>query len=238
MKGQSGFTLAELLVVCVLLAIMSGILYGTINGILRGRALIESERDTARTAQYVLERMTRELGCRVPMPLSAREQESTRNSSFYFAGAMFEGIDRKTGLADGDQLRFIGLNTGQMFFNTVPNYGLVEIEYRLEEPEAKTTSLKGKTDSAGLVLVREEMPADLRNQDIIKQRKVAFPIAEDVVGLNFRYRKEGKWLSEWKEQASRLPEAVEVTLRLKGADERVDTYRTAVALSRNIRSQH
>ena len=232
--GEQGFTLIELLVVSVLLAVMSAILYGTLNGIIRGNTMVENERDTARVAQYVLERMTRELSSRVQLQLSVIQQNSadSRNP----VPSVFEGGSEQAAGGDRGYVRFVCLNGAQAFYNAIPNYGLVEIGYHLEDSANKTFGSISRPGSEGRhVLVRVEVPADVQNKDIIKKKTLAFPLAEDVASLRFRFMKDGKWLSEWKNQSAQLPQAVEITLKLVTPERKTETYRTAVSLNRALK---
>ena len=242
---ESGFTLVELLVVCVLLGLLAAILYGTITGILQGRAIIESERQTQQIAQYVFERMGRELAGRSLTGLSepSDKQQSTTQQTSPFAGlgqqtggsgrSYFVGSNAKESSSDRDRMRFVSANGSQQLFGKLPNYGLVELDYRLEEPEDRTE--QPKDGFPNLLLVRGEVPAEVTDKDVVEKRSATLVLADDVVSLNFRYMKDGKWQDEWAEQFTRLPEAVEVTLRLRASEDHIETYRTAFGVSRPVR---
>ena len=123
------------------------------------------------------------------------------------------------------------------------NHGPVEILYQLkvgsdiEGAEEERMTKQGFADgSTPLTLVREEYPAAVTEKEILKQRHFVTPIAEGILSLNFRFQKEGKWLEQWRDQSPPLPEAVEITIGLKGEDDKVEYYRTAVAISPSGRS--
>ncbi len=235
---EKGFSLVELLMVTMLLAVMTSILYGTLTGIIRGKNLIEEQKSTTRVAQYVLGRMVRELSGRVREPLSdyvdeenAEEEsiEATEENPAGTKGAEYlRGENGKKGQYDSDKLRFVSSRAGQAYYGSLSNYGMVEVEYSLQDdPQSDKISLN---DEKSLVLVRVEQPAGVKNTDIIKERIVRFPISENIVSLNFRYRKNGAWEDSWSEAQSILPEAVEISIKLKTDGGRVETYKTAVAL--------
>ncbi len=233
---ETGFTLVELLVVSLMLALLSGILYGTISGILRGRSIILGEESTARSAQYVLERMTRELTARVAVPLSDPEGSSNTSQRQYIRAS------KSTSSSEGvDRIRFVSSNAGQQSFNDVQNFGLLEVEYRLADPQRGEDYEELEPEERQLaaddkVLLREESPADVERDETIKARDLVFPMAEKVRGLQFRFFKDGKWSDIWQPNRAALPEAIEITLQLRSDGENIDTYRTAIALSRQSRT--
>jgi prepilin-type N-terminal cleavage/methylation domain-containing protein len=232
-RNDSGFSLVELIAVTVILVIMSGILFGTWKGIVQGSKLVENQRITIRQAQFVLARMINELSGRVLEPLSAEEQ-SEESSSVKSSGQYIRGIDEKIGDVLADRITFVSSNAGQAHFGKNVNYGLVEIEYRLEEDNSGG-DLGIPLSDKSFVLVREEKPASVKDNAIIKARTIVFPLASNIQGLNFRYLSQGEWKEQWTEPASVLPEAVEITLILKGSeDSPSETYRTAVGLSKRV----
>ena len=59
--SEKGFTLIELIIVSVLLAVLGGLLYSTINGVIQAKNIVESEIEATSKAQFVLEKIGREL---------------------------------------------------------------------------------------------------------------------------------------------------------------------------------
>lgn len=220
--SAAGFTLVEVAMVTLLLAMMAGILYGSLRSIVRTKTQIESQRAVMRTAEYVISRITRELTNRLDQPLATAEAAAPKVS--------LRGKNRRENDVDSDLIRFVSLGAGQVLYEGLTNFGAVEVEYRLEEAgegEQITSGPSGKR----LVLVREEVPA-VDNKDIREKRRIVFPLSENVAELNFRYRHNGRWLDEWSEKRQTLPDAVEVTIGVPTASGAVERFRTAVSLFR------
>ena len=247
---ERGLTLIELLFVAVLLALMSLVLYSSLNGVMRAKTMIDSETLRDRNAQYVLSRMTRELMTRMAIPLNSSKgtqkdsqlqigsASSSPSSNLYLKG--------KSGKDEGgesDSLRFVSNGAAQEFFGAFANYGPVELEYRLEDqPENQRLGVKTerrrrerRDEEAGRsVLVREEYPANVSREEIIEERRVVFPLIEHVEALRFRYLKDGKWQDKW-ETARVLPDGVELSFTVREPWSKRRTYKAFVALGRASR---
>ncbi len=251
LRSERGFTLPEVIVVTVLLALLSAILYSVISGILRSRDISRSIVDVDRTAHVVLSRLTEELSGRslmIPLRTTSGDESPTSDpqptpslgAGFVAGGGSqyFIGKDSKDGEYDRDTLRFVTHSTGLAPSGVFANYGPVEILYQLqigtesEGDDAERAMSKGFADSSTpLTLVREEYPAAVSEKELLKQRHFVTPIAEGVLSLNFRYQRDGKWLDQWRDQSPPIPEAIEITIGLKGDGEKVEYYRTAIAIS-------
>ena len=187
-------------------------------------------------AQYVLERMQRELTARVLSPISADGSSQDGSSLGGLGGrSYFLGQNGGTEREERDRLRFVSSNAAQAQFAAAPNFGLVEVEYRLEENRENDAGRREEDGPPGMILVREEMPAELPEKKIAEARRAIFPLAYDVAALGFRYLKDGKWQEEWKEPLARLPEAVEVRLDLKSGPGQIARYQTAFYVSKPVR---
>lgn len=245
---ERGVTLIELVVVAVLVAILSGVLYGIMSGLLRARDQTERIRDAETTAHYLFARMTKELSStsRSLTALSTNKQnDSSLGGSSSIASATgalyFEGINKQEGEFARDTIRFVSSNAAQPFVDGPANYGTVEIRYTLRkasDEEAEKAGLKaddGRRET--VVFVREETPAAVTEPNIQKQRRIVLPLASNVISLNFRFLKDGKWKTEWKELNPPLPEAIEITLGLTQTDGEVAYYRTALPMLPKVRSQ-
>ena len=219
--SEQGFTLVEIMVVSMLLAIMSVILYSTLNGLIRGRNMVEGRRDTTRVAQYVLERISREL---------SSHQDDSNPVALHNSLGPLESVKGSNSEGPAGGIRFVSVNSAQISSNNLPNLGLVDIEYRLEKKKNNELS---SSDEEGMLLIRDEMPGGVppnaKYDDFIKNRRVLSPIAENVISLGFRFLSGGKWRNEWK-GSSALPEAVEISLAIRGAEKRTEIHRTAVWL--------
>ena len=238
--------------VTVLLALLSAILYSVISGILRSRDISRSIVGVDRTAHVILTRLTTELSGRSLMiPVRSKDgggssleedpsPSPTPGGAFAISGSAqyFLGRDARDGEYDRDSLRFVTHSGGLAPTGTYANYGPLEIQYRLElDPEldgeeSDRTMERGFADSStSLTLVREEFPAAVTDEEVLKQRRFATPIAEGILSLNFRYQRDGKWLDGWRDQSPPLPEAIEITIGLKAEGEKVEYFRTAIAIS-------
>lgn len=256
---EHGFTLAEVAIVSVLLALLASLIYGSITGIMRTKKVLDEQRTVLSTAQYVMSRMTRELANRVEEPLSS-EKESARASSAGESGGeqsgdgeeggeaggeeeqaadqdeefdvYLLGINRRDGDRDADSIRFVSSGGGQVVFQGAQNIGLVEISYELL---GGSTSMHDGNDSSrrtGFTLVRAERPAGKVDEKVRAARTIRFPMSERIESLNLRYRKRSKWLDEWSEKEEGLPEAVEISLTVSDDSGSSSNFRTAVPLTR------
>jgi type II secretory pathway component PulJ len=239
-SSEGGLTLIELVVVAVLTAILSALLYGTLSGVIRARETTETSRSADETAHYVLARMSVELAGRSFVPLNVTQEQSltqaqTGNPYSSTGGQTYMfGIDEQNGDTDRDSLRFVSANAAQPFVGAQSNHGLVEVEYHLaENNEGSFSDTDGRRP---LTLIREEIPAAVNSDEIIKARRITVPLADNVVSLNFRYLKNGTWQNDWKETSPPLPEAVEITLKLKSSGEQPAVYRTAIPISARLKS--
>ncbi len=238
---ERGFTLIELLLVSVLLAILSAILYGTITAILSSRAMVTTEREISRTAQHVLERMSKELISRVVSPLSSGGFGDESSDAPVRGRTYLLGVNRGSGNDASDILRFVSSQGSPAQVGGNENYGLVEVEYRLREPDAqesaRTPLPEGPEWQKVNNLIRLEQPAEVSSTNVQEKRRFRTTVAQNITSLNFRYLKDGSWQNSWEGQGARIPEAVEITFSVQGVSEpSVRHFRTAVALSKARRT--
>lgn len=225
---QTGLTLVELVVVALLVALLTSSLYGSLNGIIRTRDVTEKLRQADRTAHYIFGRIGLEIAGRSFVPLNKTKDEESESPPPTGATASYiRGTANQDGDYDSDSLRFVSANAAQSFIGSAGNAGVVEIEYRLEK--AKDSSAGDKLPKR--VLIREEIPANTADTDTQQKRRVLLPLSDEVVSLKFRYKKSGKWQSGWKETTPPLPEMLEMTVGIRGDNERVEFYRTAFPIT-------
>ena len=227
-SSEAGFTFVEVLMTTILLSFLSIIIFGSISGIVRGRENLQSRSRSVNVARTVLERITRELGNRALEPLARNQQNNSEGSSEntpnrFGRRAFMEG----TGGGEGkDKLRFTSSGTAQAAYGAFTNYGLVEIQYRLEEDP----------DSEGdqtYFLVREENPVGVEDEDTRNSRRVVFPLASDITALGFRFLENAAWKDSWNGVA--LPEAIEITIKIRAENGEETPFRTAVAINKRRR---
>lgn len=234
-KSERGFTLFELIVVALLLTFMSAILYSTLKGVIRAKESGEIYRESERTAHYVLSRMISEFSSRGFVPLIRANDEAFEKSGLpQGVPVYFFGTNSQDGDDDNDTIRFVTSSGAQRFIDSPSNFGLVEVEYRLEKPAGQVSNF-GNDKKNLKTLVRRELPALVEDDQIRKERTIVFPLAENVTSLNFRFLKQGKWQNDWKEANANLPEAIEITLGVGSVNGEKQIYRTAVFI--NVRQK-
>ena len=218
-KSERAFTLIELILVTALLAIMAAILYKTLTNIQMSIRMIDNQRSAGRTAQLVLTRLSRELASCYQKPLATDVSNPLPNPPpFPQSGSFLIGTGKESGKAQSDSIRFV---TEGISDANVGNPGVVEVTYQLTEID----------DHRGNVLIRDEVPWGVVDKETIKKHRLSWPVAENIVSLNFRYYQQPDgWKTEWK--APRLPLAVEITLQVKGDNGKIESYKTAIALTK------
>ena len=229
--SESGFTLVELLVVTLLLSVMAAILYGSITGIMRGRKAVEGIRHASLVAEYVLEQFTKDLTSRELVALSSNAGSGETQSGFrgFNTSAYMIGENIKESEQDADILKLVTRGTPFAAIGGQPNYGLIELEYRLEQSDEEDREIGAKNTYQ---LVRDERPASNTDKKLIEARTRVVPIASGVRAINFRYLRDGTWQDEWKTSSIPFPEAIEISLTLLVDNEHEETFRTAVAISK------
>ncbi|MFN8389567.1 MAG: type II secretion system protein GspJ [Bdellovibrionota bacterium] len=242
--GSEGLTLIELVVVAALLALLSALLWGTLSGIIRARDVSDATRTADVTAHYIFSRISNELAGRSFVPLNTvKDDDSSAAGSssgapqIGAAPSYLLGTDEQGGERDLDKIRFVSSNAAQPFVGGQSNHGLVEVEYHLAENPDEDASAPPASGKKPMTLVRVETPAAVTTKELIQSRRIILPLAENIVSLNFRYLRNGTWQKDWKETNPPLPEAVEVTLGVLAEGDKVETYRTAVAITSKPKQQ-
>lgn len=222
---EDGFTLIELVVVSLLLALLSAVVYGSITTLVRTKNVLEDRRVSERTAQSILSRLSRELENRQSEPLTdlmnKRGRSSRRGKDNDFLSLLIGRTRRLVG-RDADSIRFVTL--GSSASSNLGNPGIVEVEYRVE-----ATNLSRE---APFILLREEIPAGVDDRRILESRQFRSVLSDKIHSLQFRYRFNRRWVNQWSASRETLPDAVEITLSVFTDSGGVDTYRTAVLLYR------
>jgi len=237
--NEQGFTLVELIVVTMLLGMLSAVLFGTINGILQSKRLVEEQSQFDRGAQYALGRIIDELSTRFPSPIvlnsDQEEDEEGGGSSLQSASTALQkqymlGINKKDRDRQFDSLSFVSAKGGQAFYGAHENHGLVTITYVLKESKDTEDGKKSQlSDPTSFVLVREETPS-VDNKETIEKQKIIFPLVRNVWSLNFRYLSDEEWLTSWGKGKVGFPAAIEITLVIGSDEKNLQKYRTAVAV--------
>lgn len=246
LRNQRGFTLVEMIVVAALLALLAGLLYGTLNGITRTVDLVTSGIKTERAARLFFSRISRELQSRVPERLSSLQQSPTSAPTnpppgFFLQGGYFIGTKGEGGVGSkGDSIRFVSDGVAQEPIGGLGNRGRVEVAYGLREAKREKEELSDAPKT--FELMRGELSytgqpnlgatPGLEPNDEDKPKELQTPLMDNVVSLQFRYLQDGKWIESWSDSQTRFPEAVEITLVLLDDRGKEEIYHTAIAVDR------
>lgn len=224
-SNQTGFTLVELVLVALLLAVMSSIVYGTLSGIIRTRNSVEDLRGGERALRSVFSKLTREFASAMLVPLNT---DNSNNSSQFSRRAYFLAENDTLGRADADRVTFVASTGGEPVAGATQNYGPVEVSYYLKEAPTEEQERGNYTRYA---LVREEKPADVSKEEILSKRTVRFPLATNLLSFNLRFLKEEQWQDDWSGNDSvTLPLAVEISVVFDAGNQTPRLYKTAIAI--------
>jgi len=223
-EAPGGFTLLEVLVALAILGVLLSSVYSTFFFALRTMKVSREQDDVFQVARVLMERITNDV-------------TMARFRGPYIAGHSTEAFIGRNGTSDGFARDRLDLTTAShiFFHDGRPESDMVEVGYYIDDSYPDRT-----------FLVRREDPLPDEN---LRHGGTLRILADNVVGLNFRYRERGpqpfervrgqeweepEWHDTW--DASKvtpeqcLPELVEVTLTLRDQDGRNRTFTTIVLL--------
>src|SRR5579885_1191899 len=201
MRNRKGFTLIEVLIAVVLLAVISLLLWQSMGGAINSKERSEKREQTYRGAKLVLNRMTRELSMCVLY--SSLEFLGISSSSEQMTKSVFIG----TNAGDQDKLTFDTL-AHVRYLKNVKESDMAEVTYFVEKAADEDQAQLGDY----VLKIREKSPLD--NQP--DQGGRVMTLLEGVKELNFRYYDvtKGEFKDEWDttkiDFGNRLPKAVEI----------------------------
>lgn len=212
LRDQKGFTLIEIMVAVVLLAIISVLVFQSMGSMVGSRERFETRQQGYRGANVFLDRMTRELATAV---LYANiELLGVSSNGEQTAKSVFSG----TNSGDQDKLTFDNLSHTR-YLKDSKESDLAEVTYFLEPQE--------ESDGLFVLKRRDKSPLDAEPGE---KGKVTI-LLDSVRELNFRYYDpvKGEYQDEWDttklDYANRLPRAVEITLVLQDPADEEGTLR-------------
>ena len=210
--SEKGFTLIELIIVSVLLAILGGLLYRTINGVIQAKNIVESEIEATSRAQFILEKIGRELSS---VNLGALNLSNGSGSL---------GLSNVIFLGQKDRITFNTSAGGQIINGRNNNYGSVQVSYYLESESKEFSGRKT------FKLIREELPSGITDEKTVEMRRSSTTVINSVEKIAFRFYSRENWADTWDQP--NLPEAVEILLLLKDIENTTKAYKTAYSLGR------
>lgn len=195
-EAKEGFTLIEMLVAMVILAIVLTIAYSVFSSSYSALRRVSPERDPFQTARLILDRMTDEIQSAYYKPglahtgfvgKSDEKEDAPWDSLTFSAMANFYWIKKVEGIKESDFLK---------------------ISYSLVDDEEETRLVRAQNPAFGPF---EEDPEKLGSPD-----RGVHQLSDDVWGMDFRYFDGKEWVEDWNSaEKEKLPQAVEVKLILK-----------------------
>jgi len=210
--NQKGFTLIEIMIAVVLLAVISVLVFQSMGSMVGSRERFETRQLAYRGANVFLDRLTRELTtavlyANVDLLGVSPNGEQTAKSVF-----------TATNNGDQDKLIFDNLSHTR-YLKDAKESDLSEVTYFLEPQE--------EGDGLYAVKRRDKCPLDQEPGE----KGIVSVLLEGVKELNFRFLDpvKGEYQDEWDttklDFANRLPRAVEVTLVLQDPADEENTLR-------------
>jgi type II secretion system protein J len=205
-RGAEGFTLLEVLVATVILAIVLTIAYSVFSSTYSALHQLDPDKDHFHVARVILDRMADEIQSAYYRPglqytgfvgINDEKEDAPWDSLTFSSMANFYWIRRVEGIAESDFLK---------------------ISYTLVEDETENRLIRRQNPSLG--------PFEDDFEEDGSSGRGVHQLADGVWGIDFRYFTGTEWVEEWNSAESEgLPRAVEVQLILETAEgERVPFY--------------
>lgn len=222
--------------------------YQLLKSVIEAKVVLDQNREATFIGNSILTRLTRELQlAEVGRPLlqDCSSSSSSAPSSAPATGPAptttgtpaptggtqinLIGEEKSIGLSErGDSITFLAREGGQYVPDGGTHSGVVQITYRVEkDPDQPDSNSK-----PSYLLIRDEMPY---RKPVSKAcaDAIRFPISKDVLSLEFSYydKKSESWQNEWGTgKFIKLPQMIQFKLKLKGPEDTVRIYTTAVAV--------
>ena len=205
--SERGFTLLELLVAVAILGMIMAMIWAAFYRTAESKEYVEKGNEVYESAHIAVERMAREISMAFIAPGTVDEGNFTQ----------FIGSDKQMDTYPADELTFTSLSHQRYALN-VRESDQNEINYYLlQDPETQQKNL----------MYREKTYIDKDHTS----GGVAYELCPDVLALDFQYWDGEEWKAEWdsttmQENQAKLPRAVQITLVLKGPDNREVVFQT------------
>jgi type II secretion system protein J len=220
-SARRGFTLVELMLAILILAILMTLVYGVVVSTVQAQERVEQISNTSEIGPALLAQIRADLeGAFLPVPPDSKAPEGAPES--------FLALDRKAGDGDRDRVDFV---------TAALAYGA---DREGEEPKFQSVNETGYQvlDSAaepgvGVLYRREDFGADA---DLLRGGRLA-EMYDRVKHFNLSFWDGAQWRPQWSAKAEKkLPQAVRVELQIlvKDRDDAsvVQTHVTTVTYAR------
>jgi len=211
----------EVLIAITILAIVMAIVYGSF---VQTRLVIERAEgavDELRGIRVAFNRMMLDLSMAfISPPTGQNPPQSSQNDESTF----FVGTDDDAGGYPNDSIAFTTFSNKAREKN-VRESDQMEVGYYL------------KRDYEGKAVLMKKEKRRLDKNPMYGGK--SYEIAEDIIGLNFRYLDEGVWYDSWDSRTrspAAIPEAVEITITVKEGGEVERSYKTIIEIPLGKRS--
>jgi general secretion pathway protein J len=198
-SARRGFTLVELMLAILILAILMTLVYGVVVSTVQAQERIEQISNTSEIGPAILAQVRADLEAAfIPVPPDAKAADA--------APEFFLALDRKAGEGDRDRVDFV---TAALAFGA---------DREGEEPKFQTVNETGyqvidsrEEPGVGVLYRREDFGADA---DLLRGGRLA-EMYDRVVHFNLSFWDGTQWRPQWSAKAERkLPLAVRVELRI------------------------
>jgi len=193
MRTENGFTLIEILVALFIVALVVTLSYETFNGVLRSTRQVDELSELDQMVRVSMGTMVNELKSAYWRPPG-----DNADATPY----VFIGQDNENAENPSDTIRFTMLSHARAKEGgSDPSVSILEYEL-IPVPQAETAVLMHTEETNYLSLSENTLER--------------FELAEQVVGLNFRYYDGKEWLDQWSAlDRKKLPKAVEIEIIFK-----------------------